>query len=90
MRVEKTNDYVTWIDGLKDLSGRARILNSSYACPMRPNVKVNRHFAAGRVWALILAQTWHAAKCPVERVVRPRLEHSLTILLKGLKCSEGE
>lgn len=26
MRVEKTNDYVTWIDGLKDLSGRARIL----------------------------------------------------------------
>ena len=26
MRVEKTNDYVNWIDGLKDLSGRARIL----------------------------------------------------------------
>ena len=26
MRVEKTNDYVTWIDGLKDLSGRARVL----------------------------------------------------------------
>ena len=26
MRVEKTNDYVTWIDGLKDFSGRARIL----------------------------------------------------------------
>ena len=31
------------------------------------NVKVNRHFAACRVWARILAQTWHAAKCPVER-----------------------
>ncbi|MDP2416355.1 MAG: type II toxin-antitoxin system RelE/ParE family toxin [Hydrogenophaga sp.] len=26
MRVEKTNDYRDWIDGLKDLSGRARIL----------------------------------------------------------------
>ena len=26
MRVEKTDDYRDWIDGLKDLSGRARIL----------------------------------------------------------------
>lgn len=26
MRVEKTEAYRTWIDGLKDLSGRARIL----------------------------------------------------------------
>ena len=26
MRVEKTSDYVARIDGLKDLSGRARIL----------------------------------------------------------------
>lgn len=26
MRVEKTDDYQAWIDGLKDLSGRARIL----------------------------------------------------------------
>ena len=26
MLVEKTNEYSTWIDGLKDLSGRARIL----------------------------------------------------------------
>ena len=26
MRVEKTADYVTWIDGLRDLSGRARVL----------------------------------------------------------------
>ena len=55
-----------------------------------PNVKVNRHFAACRVWARILAQTWHAVKCPVERVVRPRLEHSLTIYSKNLKCSDGE
>ena len=37
-----------------------------------PNVKVNRHFAACRVWARILAQTWCAAKCPVGRWVRPR------------------
>ena len=40
--------------------------------PVRPNVKVNRHFAACRVWARILAQTWYAAKCPVGRWVRPR------------------
>ena len=53
-----------------------------------PNVKVNRHFAAGQVWARILAQTWHAAKCPVERVVRPRPEHSSTINSKGLKYSD--
>ena len=26
MRVEKTDDYRDWIDGLRDLSGRARIL----------------------------------------------------------------
>lgn len=26
MRVEKTHEYRDWIDGLKDLSGRARIL----------------------------------------------------------------
>ena len=26
MRVEKTDDYRHWIDGLKDLTGRARIL----------------------------------------------------------------
>jgi putative addiction module killer protein len=26
MRVEKTDEYRDWIDGLKDLSGRARIL----------------------------------------------------------------
>ena len=26
MRVEKTDQYRAWIDGLKDLSGRARIL----------------------------------------------------------------
>lgn len=26
VRVEKTSDYAAWIDGLKDLSGRARIL----------------------------------------------------------------
>ena len=26
MRVEKTNDYIVWIDGLKDLTGRARVL----------------------------------------------------------------
>ena len=26
MRVEKTANYVTWIDGLRDLSGRARVL----------------------------------------------------------------
>ena len=26
MRVEKTNGYVTWIDGLSDLAGRAKIL----------------------------------------------------------------
>ena len=26
MRVEKTSNYVNWIDGLKDLSGRARVL----------------------------------------------------------------
>lgn len=26
MRVEKTDEYSTWIDGLKDLTGRARIL----------------------------------------------------------------
>ena len=30
------------------------------------------HFAACRVWARILAQTWYAAKCPVGRWVRPR------------------
>ena len=50
-----------------------------------PNVKVNRHFAACRVWARILAQTWRAAKCPVERVVRPRLKHNLTIDSKRLR-----
>ena len=26
MRVEKTNDYIVWIDGLKDITGRARVL----------------------------------------------------------------
>ena len=26
MRVEKTKEYVNWIDGLRDISGRARIL----------------------------------------------------------------
>ena len=26
MRIEKTNEYVNWIDGLSDLSGRARVL----------------------------------------------------------------
>jgi putative addiction module killer protein len=26
MRVEKTDEYRDWIDGLRDLSGRARIL----------------------------------------------------------------
>lgn len=26
MRVEKTDEYRNWLDGLKDLSGRARIL----------------------------------------------------------------
>lgn len=26
MRVEKTNEYRAWIDGLKDLAGRARVL----------------------------------------------------------------
>lgn len=26
MRVEKTDDYRDWIDGLRDISGRARIL----------------------------------------------------------------
>ncbi len=26
MRVEQTNDYREWLDGLKDLAGRARIL----------------------------------------------------------------
>lgn len=26
MRVEKTDEYVDWIDGLKDVKGRARIL----------------------------------------------------------------
>ncbi|HNI08419.1 MAG TPA: type II toxin-antitoxin system RelE/ParE family toxin [Thiobacillaceae bacterium] len=26
MRVEKTDDYRDWLDGLKDMSGRARIL----------------------------------------------------------------
>jgi putative addiction module killer protein len=26
MRVEKTDEYRSWIDGLKDLAGRARVL----------------------------------------------------------------
>lgn len=26
MRVEKTDEYVAWINGLKDLAGRARVL----------------------------------------------------------------
>jgi putative addiction module killer protein len=26
MRIEKTDEYQTWIDGLKDVAGRARIL----------------------------------------------------------------
>jgi putative addiction module killer protein len=26
MRVEKTDEYSSWIDGLKDLAGRARVL----------------------------------------------------------------
>ena len=36
----------------------------------RPNVLANRHFTVGRVWARIFAQTWHAVKCPVERIRR--------------------
>ena len=66
-------------------AGPARIHGQTVSMSLvGPNVKVNRHFAACRVWARILAQTWHAAKCPVERVVRPRLKHSLTIDSKRL------
>lgn len=28
MRVEKTDEYRSWVDGLKDLAGRARVLTS--------------------------------------------------------------
>ena len=54
-------------------AGSARIHGQTVSMPLvGPNVKVNRHFAACRVWARILAQTWYAAKCPVGRWVRPR------------------